>query len=177
MSISPDRIDVYQDIQENYIVYDREITENTDPKFNNNLLVTNDHLSNRLYFNMWYTFDDRDLESKEISIVWINANNEKGFSLCTDKQLNDENRLTFAWNVPHQATYKEGIVYFAIRIVANDYIWNSLPRTVEIKKGLVTTEYNSLDEAGYPPGWVDTITELSIRIQELENRIQQLENA
>lgn len=168
MSISPDRIDVYQDIQENYIIYDREITENPDPKFNNNLLVTNDHLSNRLYFNMWYTFDDRDLESKEVSIVWVNANNEKGLSLCIDKELKDNDRLTFAWNVPHQATYKDGIVKFAVRIIANDYVWNSLISTVEVKKGLITEEFNNLREAQLSPGWADYIQgKYKISIQKL----------
>lgn len=156
MSIEPEHIDVQQDIQENYIVDDREITENPDPKFNNNILVTYDHLSNRLYFNMFYTFDDRDLESKEISIVWLNANNEKGLSLCVDKTLVDD-RLVFAWNVPQEATYKSGTVQFAIRIISNNYVWNSLIGTVQVQQGLITEEFNSLEDAQLEPGWVDYI--------------------
>ena len=67
MSIEPQEITVYEDIQENYIVYDREVTENPNPPFNNNILVTNDNKSNRLWFNMYYTFDGRilDDENKE----------------------------------------------------------------------------------------------------------------
>lgn len=176
MSIRPDRIDVFQDVQENYIIYDREITENPNPQFNTNLLVTNDNKSNRLYFNMWYTFDDRDLESKEVSVVWVNANNEKGISLCVDKELKDTDRLTFAWDVPQQATYKEGNIKFAVRIIANDYVWNSLIGTVEVKKGLVTEEYNSLDDANLLPGWLDYMETISNRVQSLEARVQALEN-
>lgn len=156
MSIEPEHIIVQEDIQENYIIYDRVITENPDPKFNDNLLVTYDHLSNRLYFNMWYTFDDRDLDSKEITIVWLNANNEKGMSLCVDKHLKDD-RLIFAWDVPQEATYKSGIIQFAVHIIADSYAWNSLICTVEVKKGLITEEYNSIEEAKLHPGWVDYI--------------------
>lgn len=168
MSIEPIEINVFEDVQENYIVYDREITQNQDPPFNSNILVTNDNKSNRLWFNMYYTFDDvvLDDEGKEISIVWVNADNEKGFSLAQNiSVIQAEHRLTFAWDVPVQATHKEGIVYFAVRITSlltettgePTYVWNSLAGSVAVKKGLVTDEFNKLDDASYPPGWVDYI--------------------
>jgi hypothetical protein len=156
MSITPQSITVTADTQENYVIYDRTITKNPDPPFNDNILVTADNLSNRLYFNMWYTFDDRELEDKEIKIVWTNANNEKGMSLCVDKALSD-NKLTFAWNVPIEATYKEGTIKFAVRITTDNYVWNSLIGTVEVRQGLVTEEFNDLEEAQSTPGWVDYI--------------------
>lgn len=156
MSIEPITPLVQEDIQEHYTIYERELNENTELGLPQHILVTNDNLSNRIYFNMYYTFDDRELENKEISIVWINANNERGMSLAVDKTL-DGDRLYFAWDVPHQATYKEGTVYFAVRIVAENYVWNSLAGTVEVHKGLVTEEFNNLEEAQLAPGWVDYI--------------------
>ena len=156
MANRANNIVVVPDVQENYIVQDREINENPDPKFDSNILVTNDHLSNRLFFNMYYTFDDRELEDKEIKIVWTNANNEKGMSLCVDKELTGD-RLSFAWNVPIEATYKEGTVKFAVRITSGEYVWNSLIGTVEVKQGIVTEEFNDLEEAQSTPGWVDYI--------------------
>ena len=168
MSIEPQDIPVYQDTQENYIVNDREIIENPTPPFDNNILVTNDNKSNRLWFNMYYTFDNRilDDENKEISIVWVNAGDEKGLSLATEIEvIQEENRLTFAWDVPIQATHIEGTVYFAVRITSKQtettgeptYVWNSLAGSVIVRKGLVTDEFNELDNASYPPGWVDYI--------------------
>ena len=51
MSLRPEQIPVVEDRQEDYVVYDRVITANeTLPQ---NILVTDDDLSNRLYFNMW----------------------------------------------------------------------------------------------------------------------------
>ena len=141
MSIRPEEITVLEDIQEDYKVYDREITPNESlPK---NILVTDDDLSNRLYFNMWHTFDDRELINKQISIIWLNANDEKGVNDCGDINIiPEEHRLTFSWNVPKEATYKAGIIKFAIRINFSDnYVWNSLPSTVEVKQGLQLNNY------------------------------------
>lgn len=141
MSLRPEQIPVVEDRQEDYVVYDRVITANeTLPQ---NILVTDDDLSNRLYFNMWYQFDDRDLANKQISIIWLNANNEKGVNDCEDIQvISAESRLTFSWNVPKEATYKAGTIRFAIRInFEEDYVWNSLPATVEVKQGLQVDDY------------------------------------
>ena len=157
MSITPQSITVTADTQENYVIYDRTITENLDPPFNDNILVTADNLSNKLYFNMWNTFDDRDLENKEIKIVWTNAKGEKGMSLCTEKQVLDEHRLRFAWDVPLSATVKEGTLSFAVRITTTDYVWNSLIGTVEVRQGLITETFNNLPAAQVEPGWVDYI--------------------
>ena len=156
MSIEAQNIEVNQDVQEHYIIYDREITPNPDPQFNNNILVTWDNRSNRLYFNMYYTFDDRTLTDKEISVVWINANGDKGMSLCEDVTLEND-RLYFSWNVPIEATYCAGIINFAIHITTDNYIWNSLAGSVEVKKGLITEEFNNLEEAKLQLGWVDYI--------------------
>lgn len=158
MSIKPEHIVVQQDVEENYIVYDREISENPNPKFNNNILVTNDNLSNRLYFNMWYTFDDRELRNKEIKIVWVTPDGERGMTACEDKKLDAEgHRLSFSWNVPDTCTRKEGTIQFAVRITTENYIWNSLIGTVEVRKGLVTDEYDDLEEAQSEPGWLEYI--------------------
>ena len=155
MSISPETIIVIPDTQENYIIYDREITENPDPEFNHNILVTKDNLSNRLYFNMWYTFDDVELIDKEICIIWQNANNEKGITLCTDKKL-VEDRLIFAWDVPVEVTHVAGIVNFSVRITTKNYIWNSLIGHVEVRQGI---QYDESHPAVAPTGWVNYIQE------------------
>ena len=155
MSISPETIIVIPDTQENYIIYDREITENPDPKFNHNILVTKDNLSNRLYFNMWYTFDDIELIDKEICIIWQNANNEKGITLCTDKEL-VEDRLIFAWDVPVEVTHVAGTVNFSVRITTKNYIWNSLIGHVEVRQGI---QYDESHPAVAPTGWVNYIQE------------------
>lgn len=141
MSLRPEEIVVTEDRQEDYKVYDRVIQPNeTLPQ---NILVTDDNLSNRLYFNMWHTFDDRDLYGKRISIIWINANNEKGVNDCGDIEvIAGQHRLTFSWDVPVEATYKAGTIRFAIRInFSDDYVWNSLPATVEVKQGLQVNDY------------------------------------
>lgn len=156
MSIQPETITVQEDIQEDYIIYDRVITPNANINYRN-IVVTGDDRSNRVFFNMWYTFDDRELENKTISIIWINANNEKGESLAVDKEIKDNNRLVFAWNVPAQATYKEGTIQYAIRITGPDYAWHTLPSTIECVKGLMSGDFNSLQDAELSPGWVDYI--------------------
>ena len=157
MSISPQSIIVTPDTQENYIVYDRVISENPDPQFNNNILVTADNCSNRLYFNMWYTFDNRDLLTKTIEIVWLSPDGTKGLSSVTEQKVVDNDRLTFAWDVPNSATLREGLIQFAVRITADNYVWNSLIGTVEVKQGLVTTAFNDLPEAQAEPGWLEYI--------------------
>lgn len=152
MSISHD-ITVTEDMQVHYLIYDRVMTENTESEIVKNVLVTSDNLSNRLYFNMWYTFDDRELENKDISIIWINAKGERGLSVCTDKLLiRAEHRLTFAWNVPLEATYVAGTLQFAIRIIQTDehnseYIWNSLPAEVTVMEGLITEDWEDIPDA------------------------------
>lgn len=153
MSISPETIIVIPDTQENYIIYDREITENPDPQFNQNILVTKDNLSNRLYFNMWYTFDDRTLIDKEICIVWENAAQEKGLDICEDKHI-DGDRLIFAWDVPVDVTHVAGVVRFSVRITTKDYIWNSLVGHIEVRQGL---PYDEVTPAVAPAGWVNYI--------------------
>jgi hypothetical protein len=153
MAIEPQTIIVVPDTQEDYIVVDRTITENQEPKFNTNILVTEDNKSNRLYFNMYYTFDDRELADKEICILWENANHEKGISLCTEKTLTDD-RLTFAWDVPVDVTYIAGTISFAIRITANNYIWNSLIGHAEVRQGI---HYDEDEPALAPTGWVNYI--------------------
>lgn len=142
MSIKPQNITVYEDVEEDYIVYDREINENPNPAFNHNILVTNDNKSNRLWFNMWYTFDNIELEHKTISIIWISADGTKGETAVGDIEVVDVDRLKFSWNVPGEATTTAGTIQFAVRIVSdnNNYIWNSLPGSVEVRQGLDMSE-------------------------------------
>lgn len=148
MSIEPREIVVQEDIQEDYIIYDRVISPNPSQQFNTNLIVTDDNLSNRLWFNMFWTFDDRDLHNKTITVVWLNANNEKGESVCEDIEfINNDERLRFSWNVPGEATYKAGNIKFAVRLTTLNYVWNSLPATVEVKQGLQVNDY---EEAQIP---------------------------
>ena len=154
-SISPEQIIVQEDIQEDYIIYDRVISPNED-KVYKNVVVTTDNKSNRIYFSMWYTFDNVELEDKEISIVWINADGNKGESLCVDKQLIN-NRLYFAWNIPGNATYKAGIIRYAIRITSDDYAWHTLPAELECVQGLVDEHWQDIIDAEATPGWVDYI--------------------
>jgi len=156
MSIKPEYITVPEDVQENYIIYDRELSENLIPEFDKNILVTNDHLSNRLFINIYYTFDDRDISNKHIYVKWVNVDNKSGISECVDKQLIND-RLKFAWNVPIEATYKEGFITFSVYITDTNYEWNSLPTTVEVKQGLVTESFNNLLEEQAKPEWDEYI--------------------
>lgn len=155
-TIRPETINVQEDVQEDYIIFDRVITPNAQIKYRN-VVVTGDDRSNRIFFNMWRTFDDREMLDKTISIIWKNANGEKGESLAVDKCIKDGNRLVFAWDVPAQATYKEGLIHYAIRITDDDYAWNTLSATIECVKGLMSDNYNNLEEAKLAPGWVDFI--------------------
>lgn len=155
MSIYPDTITVQEDIQEDYVVYDRVISPNEN-KVYKNIVVTTDNKSNRVFFSMWYTFDDRELENKEISIIWLNALGNKGESLCVDKQLIGD-RLYFAWNIPGLATVKAGTIKYAIRITSNDYAWHTLPAEIECVQGLMDDGWDDKKEAEKTPGWVDYI--------------------
>lgn len=167
MSRTPITPQIQEDLQEHYTIHSRELTPITHTDYSRHILVTNDNQSNRIYFNMFHTFDNRELQNKEISILWINANNEKGMSRAVDKNITGD-RLYFAWDVPQQATYKEGTIHFAIRITSEDYVWNSLGGSVEVYKGLVDEEYNSLSDAELEPGWVDYIEgKYSIGMQKL----------
>lgn len=155
MSITPETILVFPDVEENYIIQERELLENPNPQFNNNILVTRDNLSNRLYFNMYYTFDDNELAQKEICILWQNANKDKGISICKDITVVND-RLSFSWNVPIEATYVEGTIDFSIRITDADYIWNSLIGHVEVRKGI---DYYTTPPTLAPTGWTSYIEE------------------
>lgn len=156
LSISPEHITVYEDIQEDYIIYDREIKPNED-KLYKNIVVTGDDRSNRVFFSMYHTFDNRELINKRFSVIWVNANNEKGISSCCDIAVKGENRLTFAWNIPLQATYVAGIIKYAIRISDEDYAWHTLPSEIECVKGLLDSDFDNLEDAQLSPGWVQYI--------------------
>ena len=87
-SIKPETIVVQEDIEEDYVIYDRIISPNENAVYRN-VVVTSDDRSNRLWFSMWKTFDNRDLFDKRINVIWINADNEKGETkfkyACQDK--------------------------------------------------------------------------------------------
>lgn len=155
MSIHPETIIVQEDIQEDYVIYDRVISPNEDKQYKN-IVVTTDNKSNRIFFSMWYTFDDRELENKEINIIWLNAEGNKGESTCVDKQLIGD-RLYFAWNIPGIATVKAGTIRYAVRIVDTDYEWNSLPAELECVQGLMDDGWDDIEDAKETPGWVDYI--------------------
>lgn len=145
-SIRPTTIVVEEDIQEDYIVYDRIIYPNEYKEYKN-IVVTTDDRSNRVFFNMWRTFDDRELADKTISIVWINAEGYKGETECVDVEIVGEDRLTFAWNIPYAATRTAGTIKYAIRITATDYIWNTLPADIECVQGLIDDNWDRIPDA------------------------------
>ena len=158
---------VQEDIQEDYVVYDRVISPNEGKQYKN-IVVTSDNKSNRVWFSMWKTFDDRELENKEINIVWLNALGKKGESHCDKADIGVVgDRLYFAWNIPIEATVKEGTITYAIRIVdgfindqgeyVENYAWHTLPSTIECVKGLITDGWDDIEEAKKTPGWVDYI--------------------
>jgi len=119
-SISPASIVVQEDIQEDYIIYDRVITPNEDAEYKN-IVVTTDDSSNRVFFSMYKTFDDRTLIDKHFSVIWINAAGYKGETDCVDIETIDD-RLYFAWNIPYAATRTAGTIKYAIRITTKDYV-------------------------------------------------------
>ena len=155
-SISPSTIIVEEDIQEDYVIYDRIISPNEGAQYKN-IVVTSDDKSNRVWFSIWKTFDDRDLTTKEISVIWVNADGGKGESVCTDKQVIGD-RLYFAWNIPGLATYKAGTITYAIRITDGpDYAWHTLPAQIACVQGLMDDHWDELEPAEETPGWVDYI--------------------
>ena len=144
-SISPASIVVQEDIQEDYIIYDRVITPNEDAEYKN-IVVTTDDSSNRVFFSMYKTFDDRTLIDKHFSVIWINAAGYKGETDCVDIQTID-NRLYFAWNIPYAATRTAGTIKYAIRITTKDYVWNTLPADIECVQGLMDDAWEDLPDA------------------------------
>lgn len=166
-SISPASITVQEDIQEDYVVYDRVIRPNDNAVYKN-IVVTSDNKSNRVWFSMWKTFDNRPLIDKEINVVWINASGNKGESVCNRDDISIiGDRLYFAWDIPIEATQVAGTITYAIRIVdghtddygeyVEDYAWHTLPATIECVQGLVDENWDNLEEAEVTPGWVDYI--------------------
>ena len=164
-SIEPETINVYEDIQEDYVVYDRVISPNDNATYKN-IVVTSDNKSNRVWFSMWKTFDNRELANKEINVVWVNALGEKGESVCEDIGVNN-NRLYFAWDIPIEATVKAGNITYAIRIVdghindygeyVEDYAWHTLPATIQCVQGLINEGWDDIEEASATPGWLEYI--------------------
>jgi len=159
-SIQPQTIVVQEDIQEDYVIYDRVISPNENAQYRN-IVVTSDDRSNRIWFSIWKTFDDRSLkDGKEINIIWVNADGGKGESTATNVQIIDD-RLYFAWDIPGLATYKAGTITYAIRIVSNvpgeEYAWHTLPATIECVQGLLDEHWDELEPAEETPGWVDYI--------------------
>lgn len=152
-SISPETIVVQEDIQEDYVVYDRVISPNEQAVYKN-IVVTTDNKSNRIWFSMWYTFDDRDLIDKQISVVWINADGKKGETLCGDIQLIGD-RLYFSWDVPGACTNHAGMIRYAIRITAEDYAWNTIPAEIECVQGLMDSEWDTMPVAVDGVDWAE----------------------
>ena len=150
-----DSIEVKEDIQEDYIIYEREITPNKNAKYKN-IVVTTDNNSNRIWFYMYHTFDDIDMCTKEVKIIWINAEEQQDMCEACDISCNDT-ALRFAWNIPLSATIKAGTVTFAIRItdITTGYVWNTLPYTIEVVEGLYTEDWDSFKQEN--PSWVQYI--------------------
>lgn len=158
-SIKPETIEVNEDVEEDYIVYDRVIFPNPNAiKTYENIVVTTDDRSNRLWFNMWKTFDNIPLntQDKTISVIWINADGLKGESICGDKTVVGD-RLTFSWNVPNNCTNSAGTIQFAIRIVGTDYAWHTLPTTIQCVQGLMDGNWDDIPDAQAGVDWADYI--------------------
>ena len=151
-SISPSTIVVEEDIQEDYVIYDRVIKPNENAEYKN-IVVTSDDRSNRVWFSMWKTFDNRNMFDKRINVIWMNADNEKGETECGDVQVIGD-RLYFSWDIPLQATQRAGIIKYAIRIVDEDYAWHTLPAEIECVQGLMDADWADLDPATIVPSWV-----------------------
>ena len=151
-SISPEHIEVQEDIQEDYVIYDRVIQPNENAVYKN-IVVTSDDRSNRVWFSMWKTFDNRDMTTKSINVIWMNADNEKGETECGDIQVIGD-RLYFSWDIPLQATQRAGIIKYAIRIVDEDYAWHTLPAEIECMQGLMDADWADLDPAIITPSWI-----------------------
>lgn len=158
-SIKPEVIDVEEDVEEDYLVYDRVIYPNPNAiKEYRNIVVTTDDRSNRIWFNMWKTFDDRelDVQDKTITIIWINADGLKGESVCGDKTIVGD-RLTFSWNIPNNCTNTAGTIQFAIRIVGPNYAWHTLPTTIQCVQGLMDGNWEDIPDAQAGIDWADYI--------------------
>lgn len=158
-SIKPETIVVEEDIEEDYIVYDRIIFPNDNKQYKN-IVVTTDDRSNRIWFSMWKTFDDRELDTQDkvISIIWINADGLKGESVCGDKEIiPGTDRLYFSWNIPNNCTTTAGTIQYAIRIVGPNYAWHTLPATIQCVQGLMDGNWQDIPDAQAGIDWADYI--------------------
>lgn len=154
-SISPEVIEVDEDIEEHFVVYDRIISPYNQATYNN-IIVTTDDRSNRIWFSMWKTFDNRELIEKTIKVIWINAEGMKGESICESKTISGD-RLYFAWNIPSSVTVKAGTIQFALRITDTDYAWHTLPAEIQCVQGLMDGDWEDIPEAVASVTWADYI--------------------
>lgn len=154
-SVDPEVIEVDEDIEEHFVVYDRIISPYKQATYNN-IVVTTDDRSNRIWFSMWKTFDNRELIEKTIKVIWINAEGKKGESICESKTISGD-RLYFAWNIPSSVTVKAGTIQFALRITDTDYAWHTLPAEIQCVQGLMDGDWEDIPEAVASVTWADYI--------------------
>lgn len=84
----------------------------------------------RLYFNMPRYYQDEDLSEYNISINYINENEEKNVYIVGDMAADEEN-ITFSWLIGAGACKLEGVVSFVVCIKKID------------EDGNITNEYNT----------------------------------
>ena len=106
------------------------------------------------FFSIINKLENKILIDKNISVVWINADELKGETMCEDKHIFG-NRLTFSWDIPGTCTNTAGTIKFAIRIVGENYAWHTLPFTIECVQGLIDGNWEDTPDAEQGISWAD----------------------
>lgn len=103
-------------------------------------LVSGENLSQFIRFQMPRFFDNIDLATKHIQIIYLGADNG------TDEPYSDINQavsveksehyIRFGWLVPSPAVYYAGVVTFSIEFVGVDYVLKSVATELPVIEGL-----------------------------------------
>lgn len=137
--------------------------------FNNSLGVLGDYNAETLVFRMSKYFDNQDLSTKQIYIVYINANNEGYFHKCDvvePEVVIGDDEFCFAWKLNWTVFKAPGKVHFNVKIFDNvedittyaedgdstqtevNYVFNTKVCCLDVAEGIdLESATGSFDEA------------------------------
>lgn len=127
------------------------------PEFNACGGVTNDNLCEIATFTIdrYYDYTDLANPSIQVAVQWKNAAGHEGVTAINLIDLDtffDLGKIRFGWPISKEVTEKEGAVTFAVKFYMVDgngnpsLILNTLPATINIKKGLTIDPNNAITE-------------------------------
>ncbi|MGN0332612.1 MAG: hypothetical protein ACI4D9_06270, partial [Lachnospiraceae bacterium] len=129
-----------------YLTVDVDTRRITIPESIKHLGVESDDETRRLYWKMPRYYKGLDLSEFEYYINYLNAAGNGDVYMVGDKEVTDDDEITFSWLVGRTAYEKKGDVYFIVCLkkTNEDGIviqeWNTTPAKLVILEGLETTE-------------------------------------